>query len=300
MRKITKNLAILLCLMICVMVSMSGCLSTESDTTKDIVGASGKDEDGKASKEPISVSIEEQVLVNQDGIVVTAQKYVKDDFWGDGIKLQIENNSDKDVTVSCDALIVNDYMTSDLFAVDVAAGKKTNETLYLLSEELENAGIDTVGKVEIYFNVYDSSSYDTIFKTDCITINTSAFANMDTTPKDAGKELYNEGGIRIVGKTVDENSFWGASILLYCENTSGRNVVISIKDMSINGFMMDPLFASTVYNGKKAIESVTLFSSDLEKNGITSIQDVELKFHIYDAENYDTIVDSDVIKFSAE
>lgn len=41
---------------------------------------------------------------------------------------------------------------------------------------------------------------------------------MDTMPRDAGTELYNQGGIRIVGKNVDENSFWGTAILLYLEN----------------------------------------------------------------------------------
>jgi hypothetical protein len=41
-------------------------------------------------------------------------------------------------------------------------------------------------------------------------------------------------------------------------------------------------------------------SSELEDNGIESIDDVELKFHIYDADTYDTITDSDVIQFSAK
>jgi hypothetical protein len=123
---------------------------------------------------------------------------------------------------------------------------------------------------------------------------------MDTTPDDTGNELYNEGGIRIVGKAVDENSFWGTAILLYCENTSGRNVGISVDNMSINGFMMDPFFSTTVYDGKKDIDEITIFSSDLEDNGIESIEEVELQFHIYDADTYSTITDSDVITFSAK
>lgn len=121
---------------------------------------------------------------------------------GDGIKLLIENNSDQNVTVGCTALIVNDYMITDLFVSDVAAGKKANETMYLSSSELEAVGIDSVGQIEVYFHVYDSASYEDIFNTDVVTIQTSEYANMDTTPNDAGTELYNEGGIRIVGKTV--------------------------------------------------------------------------------------------------
>jgi hypothetical protein len=202
--------------------------------------------------------------------------------------------------VGCTALIVNDYMINDLFASEVAAGKKSNETLYLSSSELNAAGIENVGKIEIYFHIYDSSTYDTIYDSDCVTIETSEYANMDETPNDAGNELYNEGGIRIVGKTVDENSFWGTAILLYIENTSGKNVGISVDDMSINGFMMSPFFSTTVYDGKKDIDEITIFSSDLEENGIESIDEVELKFHIYDADTYSTITDSDAITFTAE
>lgn len=244
-------------------------------------------------------SITEQVLVDQDGIKITATEYVTDDIWGDGIKLIVENTSDNDYTVGCDALIVNDYMITDLFSADVAAGKKSNEVMYLSSSELEAAGIDVVGKVEMYFHAYDSN-WDSLFQNVYSEIETSQYANMDTTPNDEGTELYNENGIKIVGKTVDENSFWGTAILLYVENTSGNNIGIDVDNMSINGFMMSPLFSTTVYDGKKSIDAITVFSSDLEENGIESIDEVELKFHIYNADSYDTIADSDAITFSAQ
>lgn len=247
-----------------------------------------------------ATTIEEQVLIDRDGIRVTAKQYVTDSIWGEGIKVLIENNSDIDVMVGCDALIVNGYMISDLFSADVAAGKKANDTIYLSSSELKAAGIDVVGRVEIYFHAYDSDSYDSIFGKESAVIETSAIDRIDTKANDDGVELYNEGGIRIVGKTVDENSFWGMAILLYMENDSGRDAVIQVEDLSVNGFMMTPYFSADVYDGKKALDDITLMSSELEENGIESIEDVELKFHIYDPESYDTIADSDIISFSAK
>ena len=79
---------------------------------------------GGADQASADESINEQVLVDQDGIKITATEYVTDSIWGDGIKLLVENNSAKDYTIGCDALIVNDYMITDLFSADVAAGKK--------------------------------------------------------------------------------------------------------------------------------------------------------------------------------
>ena len=296
---------------------LTGCSSSAPSETKDIVQEEkaegemqtedketeeGSSEGNAAAEksEGADVSIEEQVLVDQDGIKITALKYVKDSIWGDGIKVLIENETDKDVMVGCNALIVNDYMINDLFASDVAAGKKSNETIYLSSSELKAAGIDTVGRIEIYFHVYDSDSFDNIFDSDCVTIETSAIDSIDMTANDEGTELYNDGGIRIIGKTVDENSFWGTAILLYIENQSGNNVGISVDDLSINGFMFTPYFSTTVYDGKKCIDDITIMSSELEENGIESIDEVELKFRIYNSDSYETIAESDPITFSAK
>lgn len=296
---------------------LTGCSSSAPSETKDIVQEEktegktqtedkkteeGSSEENAAAEksEGVDVSIEEQVLVDQDGIKITALEYVKDSIWGDGIKVLIENETDKDVMVGCNALIVNDYMINDLFASEVAAGKKSNETIYLSSSELKAAGIDTVGRIEIYFHVYDTDSYDKIFDSDCVTIETSAIDSIDMTANDEGTELYNDGGIRIIGKTVDENSFWGTAILLYIENQSGNNVGISVDDLSINGFMLTPYFSTTVYDGKKCIDDITIMSSELEENGIESIDEVELKFRVYNSDSYETIAESDPITFSAK
>lgn len=308
MKKRTNLLALVLSLT-AITFTLFGC-SSDTGTKKSIAApGSGTETGGGAESNGTNgagtaqvsadESINEQVLVDQDGIKITATEYVTDSIWGDGIKLLVENNSANDYTIGCDALIVNDYMITDLFSADVAAGKKSNEVMYLSSTELKAAGIDTVGQIEMYFHAYDSN-WDNLFKNVYSKLETSEFANMDTTPNDEGQELYNANGVRIVGKTVDENSFWGTAILLYIENTLGQNVGINVDNMSINGYMMTPLFSTTVYDGKKSIDDITIMSSDLEANGITSVDQVELKFHIYNAESYDTIADSDAITFTAQ
>lgn len=244
-----------------------------------------------------AISIEEQVLIETADLKVTATEYKNDSIWGDGINLLIENNGAADIGLGVDALIVNDYMITDLFSATVAAGKKANETLTLSGTGLKAAGIENVGKIEIYFHTFDADTYMTVEKFDCITVQTSAYDSMDTTPDDSGQELYNEGGIKIVGKYVDEGSFWGTAVLLYIENSSGKNVIIQCDDMSVNGFMVTPFFSSTVYDGKRAIDEITIMSSDLENNGITSVDEIELKFVIMD-ENFINSAETGAITFS--
>ena len=274
----------------------SGTNPANDPSTADTEEKSNTDNNANTSSVP---TIEEQVLIDTNGIKITAKEYLTDKIWGDGIKLLIENSSDTDYTVGCDALIVNDYMITDLFSSKVAAGKNANETMYLSSTGLKAAGIESVGKVEMYFHASDAQ-YNMVFKNEYAEIHTSEYDNMDTTPNDAGTELYSADGIRIVGKTVDENSFWGSAILLYIENNSGKSVGINVDDMSINGFMITPYFSTTVYDGKKALEDITILSNQLEENGIESIDNVELKFHIYSSDTYETIADTEPITFSAK
>lgn len=84
------------------------------------------------------------------------------------------------------------------------------------------------------------------------------------------------------------------------ENNSGKNVIIRCDDMSINGFMVTPYFSSTVYDGKKAIDDITIMSSDLENNGITSVDEIELVFKVIDEHNFSTIEQSEPITFSTK
>lgn len=273
----------------------------EITSTDSSDGSSATNNDADEEKtDNKKVSIDEQLLFEKDGLKVTATEYKTDSIFGDGINLLIENDSDQAIGLGCSALIVNDYMIFDLFSETIAAGKKSNEMMYLSSSDLEAAGIDSVGKIEIYFHTFNPDTYMPIDYLDCVTIETSAYDSYDTTPNDAGQELFNSNGVRIVGKYVDENSFWGAGVLLYIENTSGQNVVVQCDNMSINGFMVTPYFSAEVYDGKKAIADITIMSSDLEDNNITSVDDIELVFKIIDAETYRNIETSDPISFSTK
>jgi uncharacterized protein YacL (UPF0231 family) len=279
---------------------------SDAGSDKKNIVASGDDKDtgnvvGNEKTDDHKVTIEENtVLLDQDGIVITAKKLSDDSIWGLGVDVEIQNNSEKNLGIGCNYLIVNNYMISDLFSCSVAAGKKANDTIYLSSSELEAAGIDTIADILISFHVFDDNNYSSVFDSEEIEIKTSAYGTVEQPALNDGQELYNENGIVIVGKYVDEDSFWGAGILLYMENNSGQNVEIQCDNLSINGYMVMPLFSSTVNNGRMAIDSIDILSSDLEENDITSVEDVELTFQIINPDTYATIAETEAITFSVK
>lgn len=305
-KKVWFWLLILLCIVI---IGTSGNDDTSNDSimqnmTEQTIGNTSQTSSSPSSAPIVKnaatekITIEEQIIFDAENVIITAKKYVDDSIWGEGIQLLIENNSDSDVGIGCDYLIVNDYMITDLFSSIVAAQKKANETLYFSSSQLKAAGITNVGKIEVQFHLFDTDTYMSDYTGDNITIKTSVYETMDTTTDIEGTEIMNLNDIRILAKAVKDDSFWGAAVVLYIENNSNQNVVIQCDDCSINGFMMTPYFSSTVHSSKKAIDSIDFLSSELEQNGIETIEDIELKIKVINADNYSSIYETDPITIS--
>lgn len=245
-------------------------------------------------------AIEENLLFEYNGITVTAKEIVDDTFWGAGIKVHIENNTETDYQIGVEEAIVNHCMVGDLFSCTVAAGKKANDTIYLLSSDLKASGIENIGLVELYFYVSDPTTYERIYETGCITIKTSDYDQMDTTVEDAGQTLYEDNGIQIVGKYVEEYKLYGKAIVLYIANNREDNVTVSCTDMSINGYMVTPFLFSTVYAGRYAIDEIAILDSDLDENDITKIENFALKFEVFHADTYRTILKTDELSFTVK
>ena len=272
-----------------------------SDTKTEANAQAGEEETTAATETEAETTIEEAVVYDANNIKITAKEYTKEGILGgEGIKFLIENNTDKNIRVGVTALIVNNYMVSDLFAPTVAAGMKTNEILEFSSTSLKKAGITAVGQVEIYFHIYDDDTWEDIDNPDVVVIKTSNYDKMQDNADTSGNVLYEENGVKIVGKFVDEDSFWGTAIVMYIENTSDKNVSIHVDHLSINGFTVDAIFAATVYAGRKSFNDITIFSSDLEKNGITSVDEVALSFRIRDEKSYEVIKETDTITFTTK
>ena len=61
---------------------------------------------------------------------------------------------------------------------------------------------------------------------------------------------------------------------------------------------MSAIFSADIMPGKKAVDAITFLDSDLEDNGITNIEDVEVSFNIFNTDSWDTVVDTDVVTIS--
>ena len=178
---------------------------------------------------------------------------------------------------------------------DIAAGKKANDSLTFSQTDLEQNGINTIANIEFSLHIFDPESYDTLYDSELIKLNTNLAEGFTQPSDDSGEILYDENAIKIVYKGVNsDNSIFGPEVVLYIENNSEQTITVQSRDTSVNGFMVEPSLSSEITPGNKAISGMTFMSSDLEENNITEFETIETSFHIFN-ENYDTIVDTEPI-----
>lgn len=287
-------------------ISLSACgLPSNPEIKQPSHITTNDNEDGaqqnEQTKEPsqAEVTIHETVLVDEAGIKITATGLESDAIFGSELKLLIENNSGKDLTFQCRNASINGYMAGTVMSVNVASGKKANDSLTFMEADLEACKIDAIADMEIAFHIFDTSNWKTYLDTSAIQVKTSIADTYPYRYDDSGNLAYEGNGVKIVVKGLsEESSILGPSIVVYIENTSGQNLTVQTRDVSINGFMVNATFSCEIAAGKRAVDAITFLESDLEKNGITAITDVELSFHIFDSETWNTTVDTGAIQIA--
>lgn len=290
-----------ICLALLMMFSLVSC-GVDTSNMKAPADGTTASEDQTAVQEDSApesagdVTIEETVLLEEAGVKITAKSFDAGGVFGPEVKLLIENESGQNLTVQADKTSVNGYMVDTMLSADVASGKKANDSLTFARSDMDLSGITTVADMEFSFHIFDSDSWDDYLNTDSITLTTSAAEGFSYSYDDSGSLLYDDNGVKLVAKGLaEEGSILGQCLILYIENTGDRDVTVQTDHASVNGFMVDPLFSRDVCAGKHAVAAVTIMSSELEDNAIEEITDVELTFHIFDSDSWDTIVDTDPV-----
>ncbi len=266
---------------------VTGCGGTKGN------GSNVKNVESKTSNGITRASVPETVILDRDGIKVTVKEMVYKS-WEVDIKVLIENNSSQNITVQARKFSINGIMIEPTFSADVASGKKANDSISIYNSDLKVANITTIKDIEFGLHVFDADSWDEMFDQNGIVLTTNATDYVQTY-NTSGTLVVDQNDIKMyVLKMDDKDSFWGADIYVYIENNSSQNITVQARDVSIDGFMVEPSFSADVEAGKKAYDTITFMESDLEDNGITDIKQIELKFTVFNEDTWNDIFDTDI------
>lgn len=272
----------------------------DSSVTAGNENAGDNTSESKDNSAATEITIAETVLYDANDIKVTATGY-EVGWMGPEIKILVENNSDKNALITTASVSANGYMMpfASLYA-EVAAGKKSNETLSLMASELKQSGIETLAELQFYIQLQNPETWETVDTSELITLNTSA-APFEQPVDDAGDVLYDANGIKIVCKGLKQDIVWDGTVVFYMENNSGKAVSIYAENVSVNGFMQDVGLWSDLRAGTKLIDGMSIIDlSDLEIESIDEIKNIEFNLRMIDAATWDNIVTTDVLVLNFE
>ncbi|MGE4572233.1 MAG: hypothetical protein AB7E09_05750 [Candidatus Izemoplasmatales bacterium] len=239
-----------------------------------------------------------QVIVDNDMMKITILEAYEDGIWGYTLRVYHENKSDMKLMFALDDVIVNGYVISAIWANSLPAGAKATETINLSSSDMEDSGIISVDKIDLYMRVYD---YDDWMADDLIndiyTIYPTGLAEEEIIyPERPSSDheyvlIDNEDLTFIILETY-EDSIWGYTLKVYLENKTNSELMFTLDNLLVNGYVISSLWANSVHAGIKDIDEISLSSSDMEDSGLTSVDKVDLYMRVYD---YNDWMDDDLI-----
>jgi hypothetical protein len=111
--------------------------------------------------------------------------------------------------------------------------------------------------------------------------------------------LWDNNGLKVTYTGVEED-FMTMKLNVLIENNTDKDRTVSLESLDVNGYSIDSTLYSEVTAGKKKNDSISIFTSDLEKNGIKDLKDVdevEIKLKSWNDTTYQT-EESDVVTLS--
>lgn len=240
-----------------------------------------------APKKDAEITFEELTVVDNEECKITITGIDPDDMWGYTLKALLENKSaDKTYMFSVLTASINGVVSDPLFASEVAAGKKANEDINFSDTSLADNGITEYTDIEITFRVYDFDDWSADDVAN-VTVHIYPYGEEKATtfvreaqPTDT--VLVDNEYATVLMTGCDPDGFFGYTVNLFIANKTDTEIMVSVDEASVNGFMLDPFYATSVPAGKVHFSEMSWFETDFEDNGITEVEEIEFQLRVYD------------------
>ena len=254
--------------------------------------------------------IPETVLLEQDGVKITATRIRPEGLTDAIVDLTVENGTDKFLSVDADEFYVNSYALSPqvciptededgwIFYADAVAAPGETTACELRLNALDEQFIFSIYELELRMVLAEverneeDGGYDYV---DAYTVGDTAVIRTslydERVPDDDDIEemqLIEKDGLQVFLLKAENGEYSGPEITLcICNNGSG-DALLELAEMKLDGesvegfFGMDPLPA-----GKRLVTSVSVFITDFDN--VPVAEEAELTFAVLDPETWETV-----------
>lgn len=301
-----KAIALILALCLLLAMTAAGCTSSKPSATDNTEktdpnvstpqGSSGSESTTPSESEATTPSeseptegpatFEEITVVDNDECAIRITEVDPDNRRGCTLKVNLENKStDKTYMFSVIGASVNGVQADPFFASEVAPGKKSVDSISFSNADLKENSIDFTD-IELIFRVYDSNDWsaDEVARE---TVHVYPYGEskaelFERVPQSTDNVIVDNEYVTATVIGYEKDDIWGYEVLLFLQNKTDTEVMFSVDEASVNGFMVDPFWATSVLPGKCAFSSISWSNNSLEESGITKVEEIEFVFEADD------------------
>ena len=286
----------ILLLMAFVSFSVLGCSSSSPSAAEgEQHEASKEDEDAEKLKEKYSFSFDNQVVLDENGITITADYLVFNDTNWD-VKFRIKNKTDHDIYVcSENGSLVNGYQIVFGGTANVASGAE-DDTFVFYTSSLEEIMIQDVSDIRDFRPVFKimtkengSLKDDKRYVGNVLTVSENA-----SVMEPSGTVVYDDKNIKIYyNKFIKDYNEKCSLAQFIVENNNGIEEQVDVGylfPLKLNGKEFDynglADVGDEIVGGAKGFYHIAFYTSVMEEAGISEMESIEgtltLNRHTYD------------------
>ena len=246
------------------------------------------------------VTIAEQVIYDDNGIVITAKKLDCYDPSGTVLlTLETKNASSSDVQISSHYFDVNGLcLGGSVLSYSCAAGETKETELKLSSTALELSGIEVIKDMALSLrieNVHtettgdgDHTVVDSVLeeKTEELTIKTDHPSDHVQPVNKEGTVLIDTDDIYLVLCSFEVQMDGSAIFKAYCENKLDQPIRTTIDIKTINGIAYDDYDKISMQENSEGFDGFWIWSDFLKNNDIQRIESVEFTYEVFMGESF--------------
>lgn len=233
-------------------------------------------------------------IFKNDKAGATVIGYGEDEIHDYYISLYLENkSSDTDYIFDIDVCAVNSVEVKSAGAFTVPSGKVALEKFYITEAALTEIGITDITDIFLDMKVYNENSWDEEYVADA-SVNIYPKGKDKAVPyvreaKDTDTVIADNSEVSIIVTGLSDNDVLSCQDLnFYFINKTDKELMLTIEEVSVNGNMMDPFFATSVLPGFSKFSNASWFDEDLSENGIDEITEIVFTMIVRDENDWDS------------
>ncbi len=218
------------------------------------------------------------VLVDADSIKITSLG-LGDGTWGYGLNVEIENKSDKYITVQSRGFAINGWSVSVYFSCDVSPYTTVEDTMVFDLEQMLMAGIENIELIQMQIWSIPGNDYDNIYYSDIITIGNSTYTPIY--PDIEGTTVYNSYGFKML--VPDAGSFDtgdSAALPIYLENNNDVTIDMNMMTIIVDGHTMNVYYGADLLPHTRSISLVNDYESYVTFYDIGDYEEITFEFFV--------------------